>query len=295
MLSVSAAQHRAMEDAREQIAFDRAASVRTYDGDGRLHVAKTHISKANVCEYVGKEIPDYDKLGLHPDKLYKLYRDPEELKKAADTFNNLPLLSRHVPVDARDHHPELIIGSLGTDAEFNDPYLDNSLIVWAGEGIDDIESELKKELSSAYRYRADMTPGRTPDGEEFDGIMRDIRRESRRTCQRRARRARCRGRRQHGEHHNGQSEDDAYRCRCPQRRRPAPCTAPGARRQGGPAADPREVDGEEFRRIQAGDPVRDHEGNERQACHRCQPRGPAAPDRCLGERLIQTTEKVVEM
>jgi hypothetical protein len=158
----------------EQIAFDRATSVRTYDGDGRLHVAKTHISKANVCEYVGKEIPDYDKLGLQADKLYKLWRHPEELNKAAATFNNLPLLSKHVPVDATDHRPELVIGSLGTDAEFNDPYLDNSLIVWAGEGIDDIENELKKELSSAYRYRADMTPGRTPDGEEFDGIMRDI-------------------------------------------------------------------------------------------------------------------------
>jgi hypothetical protein len=29
-------------------AFDRAASQRTYDVDGRLHVAQSNISKANV-------------------------------------------------------------------------------------------------------------------------------------------------------------------------------------------------------------------------------------------------------
>lgn len=83
-------------------------------------------------------------------------------------------MSRHVPVDARDHHPDLVIGSTGTDASFTPPYLDNSLVFWAGEAVDDIESDRKKELSSAYRYRADMTPGSSPDGEAFDGVMRDI-------------------------------------------------------------------------------------------------------------------------
>src|SRR6185437_4553767 len=37
-------------------AFDRE-SMRSIDKDGRLHVAKAHISKANICEYFGKEIP----------------------------------------------------------------------------------------------------------------------------------------------------------------------------------------------------------------------------------------------
>jgi hypothetical protein len=95
------------------------------------------------------------------------------LKKAASTFNNLPILSRHVPVSADDHQPDLVIGSTGTDAEYEDPYLSNSLIFWARDAIDDIESEVKKELSSAYRYRADMTPG-THEGEAYDGVMRDL-------------------------------------------------------------------------------------------------------------------------
>lgn len=154
------------------MALDRA-SVRTYDRDGRLHVATTNISKAAINEYLGREIPDWEQLGLTADKRYKLLRDPDELEKAAPTFNNIPLLSRHVPVTADDHQPNLVIGSLGTDAAFAAPYLQNSLIIWARDGIEAVESEVQKELSSAYRYRADMTPG-SYGGEAYDGVMRDI-------------------------------------------------------------------------------------------------------------------------
>jgi len=58
----------------------------------------------------------------------------------------------------------LVIGSTGTNAAFEAPYLRNSLVVWARDAIDDIESDVKKELSSAYRYRADMTPGNRDRG-----------------------------------------------------------------------------------------------------------------------------------
>jgi len=86
MPSVSERQHRA--EARHGLAFDRA-SVRTYDRDGRLHVEISNISKAAVNPYTGREIPDYKALGLDPDKVYKLLRDPDELAKAAPTFNNI--------------------------------------------------------------------------------------------------------------------------------------------------------------------------------------------------------------
>src|SRR4029077_19016588 len=125
------------------------ATVRTYDRDGRLHVEISNISKATVNPYIGREIPDWKALGLNPDKVYRLLRDPDELAKAAPTFNNIPVLSRHVPVTADDHKPDLVIGSTGTDSA---PYLRNSLVIWARDAIDDIESEVKKELSSGYRY-----------------------------------------------------------------------------------------------------------------------------------------------
>ncbi|AQH01667.1 hypothetical protein A9R05_23050 [Burkholderia sp. KK1] len=58
------------------LAFDRA-SVSTYDHDGRLHVAITPISKANLCPYLGSEIPDGESLSLEAQRTYRLLRDPD--------------------------------------------------------------------------------------------------------------------------------------------------------------------------------------------------------------------------
>lgn len=157
----------------DRLAIDRA-SVRTVDDDGRLHIAKTPISKANVCPYYGSEIPGYDELGLEPDKIYNLWRHPDELKKAASTFNGVPLLDDHEPTSADDHPHDKVAGAVGNEAVFEHPYLYNSLVIWPGESIKGVKTGEKRQLSSGYKYRPEMTPGVTPDGEKFDGIMRDI-------------------------------------------------------------------------------------------------------------------------
>lgn len=139
------------------LAFDRSA--RTYDADGRLHVALTNISKATVNPYFGKEIPGYKDLGLDADKIYQLLRAPEELAKGAASFNNIPLLSKHTPVSADEPRKEIVVGSTGTDAVFNEPFLQNSLVVWDAEAIAGIETKEQCELSCAYRYIPVMTSG----------------------------------------------------------------------------------------------------------------------------------------
>jgi uncharacterized protein len=154
------------------LALDRA-SVRALDADGRLHVAVNNISKASVDPYYGYEIPGYDRLGLVADKVYHLLRDPDELAKAAGTFNNLPILAEHVPVSADNHMPDLVIGSTGTDAEFDGRFLRNSAVIWAQEAIDQIGAEEKRQWSCAYRYTPDMTPGEF-NGLRYDGVMRNI-------------------------------------------------------------------------------------------------------------------------
>lgn len=156
------------------MAFDR--SMRSYDADGRLHVRRSNMSKATVNPYYGREIPGAEALGLDPDKVYQLLRDPEELAKAAPTFNNLPVLSRHVPVTAHGedtHQAELVVGSTGTDAAFDGTYLTNSAVIWAGPAIAGVESREQQEWSCAYRYTPDMTLG-TFKGLHYDGIMRNI-------------------------------------------------------------------------------------------------------------------------
>ncbi|MGO4171566.1 DUF2213 domain-containing protein [Bosea sp. TAF32] len=157
--------------AGDALAFDRA-STRTYDQDGHLHVARTPISKANVCPYYGREIPDWEGLGLNPERLYQLLRDPEELEKAAATFAGKPLLNVHRPVTADDHEHEAVAGSISNPV-WEAPYLKADLSIWDGPAIKAIEAETQKELSSAYRYRADMTPG-TYEGVRYDGVMRDL-------------------------------------------------------------------------------------------------------------------------
>lgn len=158
---------------RNRLAFDRG-SVRRYDHDGRLHISITHISKANVCPYRGDEIPDPDgKLNLDPNRIYMLLRDPEELAKGAATANLIPVLNEHVPVSPIDPKQKNVVGYTGTDAAFNAPYLDNSMVISVQDSIRGIEDGSEQELSSAYYYDADMTPG-TYQGEQYDGVMRNI-------------------------------------------------------------------------------------------------------------------------
>ncbi|PND34819.1 hypothetical protein C1I89_10160 [Achromobacter pulmonis] len=155
------------------LAFDRA-TVRTIDVDGRMHVEISNISKAAVNPYRGSEIPDWEALGLDANRIYFLLRDPQELEKAAPTFNNIPLLSKHIPVSAAEPQKEFVVGATGSNASYQAPFLKNSLVVWDAVAIALIESDEQKELSSAYRYRADMTPGNY-EGVAYDGVMRDIR------------------------------------------------------------------------------------------------------------------------
>jgi hypothetical protein len=154
------------------IAFDRS-SARHLDSVGRLHVSRSHISKATVNPYYGEEIPGWEELGLDPKKVYQLLRDPAELEAAAATFNNLPILSKHVPVSAKSIPTELIIGSIGSDVTFTLPYLDASLCFWTAEAIAAIETETMEELSCAYKYVPRMEPGEF-EGVRYDGRMTQI-------------------------------------------------------------------------------------------------------------------------
>ena len=159
--------------AKDRLSIAQDRSLRSYDQDGRLHVESSNISKATVNPYYGSEIPNYQQLGLEPKKVYYLLRDPEELKKAAPTFNNLPLLSKHIPVSADEPQKEVIAGTTGSDTVFENGYLKCSLAVWDAEAIAGIESGEQVELSSAYHYTADMTAGEF-EGRLYDGVMRDI-------------------------------------------------------------------------------------------------------------------------
>ena len=158
---------------KDGMAFD-GSTKRHKDENGFLHVDVSHISKETINPYYGREIPNWEELGIDPEKIYQGYRDGEELAKGAATFNGLPILMGHHAESAEKPQKEYRIGSMGTDAEFKAPYLNNSLIITDSEAIQAIEEGRTIELSAAYRYDPVFKRGNF-DKLPYDFIMTNIR------------------------------------------------------------------------------------------------------------------------
>lgn len=163
-----------MERENNILAFDAAITARRIDENGFMHVDACPISKATVNPYLGREIPNWQDLGLNPERVYYGLRDPEELAKAAPTFNGLPLMQGHHDYTADAPPKEYQIGSTGTEALFEEPYLLNALSITDKKAIKSVEDGSCKQISCSYRYTPDMTAGEY-QGAKYDFVMRDIR------------------------------------------------------------------------------------------------------------------------
>lgn len=158
---------------KNTVAFDKA-SARHYDDNGFLIVDSTVITKAAVNPYYGKEIPDYESLGLDPEKIYNMLRDPVELEKGMHTLGEKQLLIKHIFVSADEPQKESIAGTIGSNLEMVGDDVKGSLTVWDKEAINLIESGKLAELSASYFYDPVMKSG-TFNGQPYDGIMTNIR------------------------------------------------------------------------------------------------------------------------
>lgn len=160
------------------IVLDAKPSMRTKDSNGFLHIALTPISKATVNPYLGSEIAGSEEHGWKPDKIYYGLRPEEELEKAAKTFNGLPVLLEHHPIDADNPAKEWVVGSVGTDGKFEKPYLKNSMTITDAQAIQYIEDGTAKEISCSYRFNPEFKSGEYTelDGSKvhYDFVMRDI-------------------------------------------------------------------------------------------------------------------------
>lgn len=160
----------------EILAYDSmqfAESARTMDDNGFLHVTGCNITKEQVAPYFGREIPNWQRLGLNPDSIYKLYRPAAEIKKAVESCNGIPIQLEHHEDLADAPAKETRIGSTGTDGEFNAPYLVNSLHFTDAKAIKRIQDGSMRELSLCYRYEPVAKRG-TFDGEDYDLVMTNI-------------------------------------------------------------------------------------------------------------------------
>lgn len=162
------------EESKEPAHAMDESENRYIDNNGHLIVKRTVITKAAVNPYRGSEIPDSERLGLDPNKIYYLLRCPVELERGMNTFAAVQLLKRHIPVDATDSQKESTVGAIGSEFEMDDDgRVWGMLRVHDQEGIDYIQSGKMQELSAGYAYTPDMTAG-VYNGEHYDGVMRNI-------------------------------------------------------------------------------------------------------------------------
>jgi hypothetical protein len=148
------------------MALDRRAK----DVDGRLHVSDCVLTAAVVSPYLGKEIPNAEKLGLDPTRLYDLYRDDRALRDALPQFENLPLMMVHVSTTAASPQKDMVCGSI-SNARWRAGQVIGDLSVWDQAAIDLIESGQQRALSCGYRYTCKMGRGTAPDGTPYEGVM----------------------------------------------------------------------------------------------------------------------------
>ena len=124
--------------------YDMGSSVRTYDDYGRMNITQCNISKECVSPYRGSSLPGWRDLGLNPDRLYYIYRPAEELIRAADSFNNVPVTIEHPNQLDTPDTPQERVGTTGTDTRFEAPYLVTSMKLWDKDAIEGVENSMRR-------------------------------------------------------------------------------------------------------------------------------------------------------
>lgn len=160
----------------KKLVYDRSPvdSVRTVDDNGYLHVGISNITKEQVAPYLGREIPCFEKLGLKPDEIYGVYRPASELSKPATvaSLNGIPVLLKHAE-DSAEAPASNRVGSTGTDAKWEPPYLTNSLHIQDADAIRRINDGTMREISMGYFYTPVLKHGEF-EGVPYDVVMTDI-------------------------------------------------------------------------------------------------------------------------
>lgn len=140
------------------------------DANGFWHIEDNPISKEGIYPYYGRQISPT----LEPDKIYKVFRPREELRKAAETFKNVPILNDHTmvgkdftPMDDLKEH-----GVLGERVYEKDGTLYSNIVVRTDE-LKNLIQNGKKELSMGYQCTYHLTPG-IWHGQKYDAVQRDL-------------------------------------------------------------------------------------------------------------------------
>jgi hypothetical protein len=151
------------------LVLDEGANIhRTADG---YLAAFPRIARTGIQVYRGYEMgaPDKDKV--------RIYRPESEVFNidSLRSYANKPVTNDH-PKEAvtKDNWRKYATGHTGDEVMRDGGFVRIPLMISDANTIEDVE-EGKVELSLGYTMDLDMTPGKTEDGESYDGVMRNIR------------------------------------------------------------------------------------------------------------------------
>lgn len=139
--------------------------------DGYL-VADARAGRTGIQVYAGFEV------GLKDTATVRVYRPEDEVfkKEALASFTSLPLTIGHPPemVDAKNWK-KYAVGYTETEVARDGEFVRVPLIVKDQAAVDAIEAGGARELSFGYICDLAFTPGKTPSGEEYDAVQRNLR------------------------------------------------------------------------------------------------------------------------
>lgn len=151
-------------------------STRTYTRDGFMR-AKAKIASTGVQVYRAADV-GLDQHGIPGDRVLRLYRPPEAVfdPTSMQSFEGAPVTFKHPPkrqnVDATNWR-HLAVGDqygIGRDGDY---LTANIFTIRDAAAVRAVDAGTT-ELSCGYDFDVDLTPGKTPDGQAYDGVMKNI-------------------------------------------------------------------------------------------------------------------------
>ena len=137
------------------------SSKRTKDENGFLTIKDNPIAVAGVFDYLHSELFEDGE-----DRIVKVYRDFEDLKKIKDTFSNKPIIHTH---KWAGDETKQVDGAIASDIRIDEKNqaLVSDLIIYNPDLIEAIESGKDVELSPGYTGKVIEEEGRYK-GQSYD-------------------------------------------------------------------------------------------------------------------------------
>lgn len=152
--------------------FIDAASLRNTrrTGDGYL-VADVLTARTGIQLYTG------DEMGRPDLKVVRVYRPEDQVfnKDSLATYGNKPITDDHPSEDVTSKNwKDLAVGTVGGEVARDGEFVRIPLMITDQDTIEKIEDG-KRELSAGYKCGIAWQSGKTPSGEDYDAIQKDIR------------------------------------------------------------------------------------------------------------------------